>query len=849
MQLTSFLIGHPQPSLRLSCCTKWVRTALLMGMLSNSSLLYASSEISPPADAPPHTAAVTANDNSNGVDDDVVFDSDTLRSFGLDTSLATQFRHGATFPEGLSGVTLTVNGVNRGRVRARFDDKGRLCPDAELLRQAGLHIPAGLPETAEDQSGVCVNLRDTWPQFTERADPADNTLALIVPAQALDPQIDSSSWQHNGVAGLLNYTTQALISHNPVSNMRYWQVQTEAGFNAHDWIIRSNQNVYHFGEETRADFQNAYAQRTFTSLKSTLTAGQIPLSGGLFGVGQVLGFQMSPEQGLYGGDGAAVVTGIANSPSVVEIRQLNIPIYHTTVPAGPFSLTGFNLLNTRNDLMVSVTGTDGSVQQYTVPSSSYARAGAVVTPGTTWGIGRYDQRGATSHPLVGVIARGFQPMARLGVQTGALVSADMQAFGLAFATITPWQTGISLQNTLSRTRAQNGENGHQGLLTSLTLSQPLADTVSVSLNASHQGSGYREFSETLTRDNEQYSRNKDQIGGGLTWSNALLGSFSLGAGRSTQTRGGATSWAQLSWGRQFGPATLNITASRNYNNNDIPNQHHEDQIYVSLSLPLGRRTSSTSTVSRSQGVTRYGTRINQQLSQDRNWSLSVDRNATRDQNSVGGTFNAVTPWTSLSGGLSADSTQNRSASLQTRGSLVVHSGGLTAAPYYVGDTFAIARVGKNGGIRIQTPAGPVWTNNKGYAVIPSLNSFQNSSVDIDMRTLGRRLDVVNGTREIAPARGSVSNITFDMVTTRRVLVSVKTATGQILPPGLAVYNRAGTFLTVTDDDGGLFLTDAHPGMVLSIEPPSGICHITLSNLPPEPPATAELYETDSAICR
>ncbi|EMM3271571.1 fimbria/pilus outer membrane usher protein, partial [Pluralibacter gergoviae] len=330
--------------------------------------------------------------------DDVIFDAEALSAQGLDAGLAGQFRQAARFPPGVSAVALFVNGESRGRLQVTFDSQGRLCPDTALLRQAGLKIPAGFPDGSGGREDACRDLRAFWPQLSAIPSPADATLTLLVPQSALEPRTDNARWQHDGTAALLNYAAQLMGSRAPGSRMNYWQIQTELGFNAGDWIVRSNQNLYRFGQKAQTDYQNAYARRTFTGLKSTLQLGQIPLSGGLFGIGQVLGVQMTPEQALYGKSGSAVVAGVADTPSVVEIRQLGVPVFHTTVPAGPFSLSGFSLLNTRSDLSVTVTGADGGVRRYLVSAAAYARDGAVITPGISWGLGRYDLRGADKKP-------------------------------------------------------------------------------------------------------------------------------------------------------------------------------------------------------------------------------------------------------------------------------------------------------------------------------------------------------------------------------------------------------------------------------------------------------------------
>lgn len=775
--------------------------------------------------------------------DDVVFDTGALKTQGLDASLATRFQRGDVFPPGTSVVALKVNDKERGRLTVRFNEDGHLCPDVALLRQAGLKVPAAVPnEIGSETLASCVDLSQTWPQFTVQAEPADARLTLVVPQEALDPAADTTQWQHDGAAALLNYSTQYMGSQSQNSRMNYWQVQTEAGFNAGDWVVRSNQSVYRYGDETQTDYQNAYLQRTFPALKSTLQAGQVPLSGGLFGIGQVIGFQMTPEQALYPKSGVAVVSGIADTTSVVEVRQLGVPIYHTTVPAGPFKLSGFSLLNTRSDLTVNVNGTDGSKRSFVVPASAYARDGIMVTPGVTWGVGRYDQKGVNSRPMVAVASKGFQLSERSALLAGGMWADNYQAVSTSLSSTFLWRTSAILQSTVARASSRD----KKGAQTSLNISQPISENLSLTLNGSHQDNGYREFSEAQLHESDHYVRNKNQYGAGITWTQDWLGSLSFSAGRSTRTQGDDTTWTQLSWGRQFGRATLNVNASRNESGGYYG---RDDRVYVTLQFPLGNQSSVRSFVSHSRDGYRYGSQFSQRLSQDRNWSLAVSRDEDRQQNSATGTFSAVTRWSNLNGSLSADSDNSRSLSMQAIGSIVAHGHGVTLAPYQVRDTFGIAQVGNKSGVRLETPAGPVWTDNNGYAVIPSLTGWNKAMVEVDTRSLGKRADVMNGTQEVAPARGSVSKVNFDTVSTRRVLVNVRNFDGSRLPSGASVYDRSGTFITVVDDDGNIFLPDAKPGMVVIIDLKTKECSVALNNLPEEPGDAAGLYETLNGECR
>lgn len=769
--------------------------------------------------------------------DEVIFDAGALAAEGLDAGLASQFQHGDRFPPGLNTVTLFVNGRARGRARATFDARGELCPDVSLLRQAGIAVP---PRFAA-QPG-CRDLRRYWPQIAAEASPADGSLRLLVPESALDPDADAPGWEHGGSAALLNYSAQYMGSRARESRMDYWQIQSEAGFNAGDWILRSSQNIYRFGARARADFQNAYASRTFTGLKSTVDIGQIPLAGGLFSVGQVRGLQVTPERALYGDSGPAVVTGIANGPSVVEIRQLGVPVYHTSVPAGPFSLSRFSLLNTRTDLSVTVTGADGSRQRYLVPASAYVREGAAAAPGVAWGIGRYAGRGAEKKPLLATASLGIPLSARAALQAGGLWAQEYQALGASLSSVFLYRTSATLQSTLSRT----GQGARRGMLHTFALAQPLGESLTLGLNGAHQGRGYREFSEAQFRGRGDYARNKDQVGASASWTTALLGSVSLAAGRSTQTRGAPIRWMQLGWGRQFGKVTLSVNAARQQSGGRYG---REDRVYLSLQLPLASDASLSSTASRSRGADRYGTRLDRRLDEGRSWSLAVDRDTSRSLSAATGSYSALTRWSDVSTSLSLDTARSRSLSLQASGSVVAHRGGVTAAPWQVRDTFGIARVGTRSGVRLETPSGPVWTDGGGYAIVPALSGWRTSAVEVDTRSLGRRADVVNGTASVSPARGAVSRIEFETVSTRRVLVDARRSGGARLPAGAGVRDGAGNFITVVDELGELFLPDARPDEVISVSLESGECRIRLSELPAAPAQESAPYETIGGVCR
>lgn len=766
------------------------------------------------------------------------FDLQVIQARGVDPKVSERFREAPRFMPGESTVTLTVNGSARGRVTVRFDEQGQLCADAGFLRQAGLHHPDGFSGEG------CADLKQAWPQTELNLDPGEERVDLVVPPQAVSaPGTQSGNWQHGGTAGMLNYDAQYMGSSGASSGVSFTQLGTEAGFNAGGWIFRSRQTATRFNGQDRVQHHAAYAQRTFTGVKKVLQAGQVNLSNSMFGAGQVLGFQVFPEAALTGSRGGpGVVEGIADSQSVVEVRQSGVLVYSTLVPAGPFRLQGLNLLNVRSDLDVSVTGSDGQKRQFTVPASAFLINGTAVTPGLSFGAGRLDQQGSHRSPVLATVATGWLLSPSTVLNAGVLGSAPYRAGALSMDT-QPFDATLL---TLQATAAQDVTHDSRGLSLTATATRQLTERTSVSLNAAENTAGFRELSDSLQDDDPdaQLNRSQRQIGGGLGWSDALLGSWSLSWARSTTFAGDSRDYVRAGWSRQFGRTYVGLSAERDMGSRYSP---AENRFYLSLSVPFGSRSVSSYASSSGSG-SRGGVRYSDRSSQDRGWSLSSERDFQSKRTSATASADMVTPVTQLSGSLSQDSDSRTSWSGRASGAVVAHGGGLTLSPYRVGDTFGIARVGIETGVRLETPAGPSWTGGDGYAVLPSLSSFRRSAIHIDTRSLAKNVDIANAWQETEAARGSVSYVAFDVVRTRRVLADVTDGKGQALPHGASIFDEKGGFITVTGEDGRVFIPDASPGMTLTAQS-SGktLCTFTLAL--PEQAEQNGLYETAVAQCR
>lgn len=770
---------------------------------------------------------------ARAADDPVQFDVQMLQSRGLDEKVSAAFSKAPRFLEGPASVSLSVNGVDRGTVRAWFGDAGQLCVNEQFIRQAGLIPPSGFHDDE-----TCTVPDALWQQAEISADPGMNTLSLVVPVQFLLPANDPASrnWSHGGHAALINYDASYMTSSGQGVKTEYMQLNSGVGFNAADWIIRSRQQVSRMNGKDSFYSQGVWAQRTWAAARKVMQAGQISMNN----AGQVLGVQFFPENALQAEDnGPALVEGIADTQSVVEVRQAQVLLYSTTVPAGPFTLRGFRMLNTRTDLQVKMTGSDGGIREFTVPASAFLHS-SVSPTGLSFGVGRPDNTGGGSKPLLATVSGGVPLGPAMQFNASLLASSPymMTGFDLNTQIFRPWM--LMLQGNFSR----DAHHAVQGMQTEVSLSWNVGERLSVGASQRIQSTGYRELYDALQETpRETTGMAHTQTGVSLGWDARSAGSLSLSVGRTSNYGSGSADYVRGSWSKMFDRVMLSASMARSTRQDG---SGAENLFYLTVNLSLGSGRLS-SYINEGNGQTRSGLRWSDRFSQDRGYSLSAERDMRSGKNTATASADMVTPVSQLSGSLSGGDNRGTTVTARASGAVVAHPGGVTTTPYQVGDTFGIARVGEEQGVRIETPVGPTWTDWRGYAVLPGLGGFRQSVVQVDTRSLNKNIDIGNAWQQTEIARGAVATVNFDVVRTRRILATIKDARGVTIPRGASVFDRNGLFITVAGDRGSVFISDADQYTRYDVQI-SGktLCSFNLTL--PEKAIQGELFETAESLC-
>ncbi|WP_253604048.1 fimbria/pilus outer membrane usher protein [Burkholderia multivorans] len=818
----------------------------------------------------------------------VEFDIETLRERGLDPALAQYFAEKPRFVGGVHRVSLSVNGQPRGTVDVRFDEHGNVCFDRTLIARARLRLPDELTpprrrgllaflsgqqplfaesetrdtrkssaDEAESHGGDaaraaadgarrvavferspaqpfaanCYDYRSFQPQTEVNADSAKDMVEIVVPADALTRPRPGDNATSGGAGAMLNYNVVAGGSRSSGSSTAtFLSADTEAGFNFGDWVVRSAQTYWRQQGESEFQMPYVFAQKTDVETGYLVQAGQIGIRNPVVSGMPIEGVQMMPDDALAAVDSGSTIRGVAMQQSRVEVRQGGILIYTTLVPAGPFLLRDVTLIDRSSLIEVTLIDDANNKRSFTVPPSSLvAPRGAPL--GLSLALGRvYQYRGPRdmARPIVLSVAKGWNVGAQSSVVAGALVSSRHQTAGINH-TMPLFGNSVSLANNVQISRSPS--IGERGASVGVSLSAQLQGDISINVQGNRQSVGFRTLSDTLYDlpdtvrrsaywDIMRSYRIRDVMSGSASWNGNRFGALSASFNRFSTYAGFSGQHVAASWNRQFGRASLSINVDRSLGRGTTGD---DTAIYASLSFPLGPVHTSTY-VTRNGGMLRGGVNASQTVNDFLSYNVGVERG---QQSGSERGFATLSWWprytqVSISGSAQRDS---GSLSAQVQGGVVATKAGVTLSPYNIGETFGIVSTGELSGVSVSTPAGIVWTDPRGKAVIGSIPAYTDVSTVVRTETLPRDVDVRNGYVELNAGRGSVNFLDIEVRRTRRMLLNVHLSDGSPLPIGSSIRDAKDDYVTTAVGDGVVYLDRESAGPLVARLPDGGRCSL------------------------
>ncbi|WP_242448978.1 fimbria/pilus outer membrane usher protein [Burkholderia metallica] len=830
----------------------------------------------------------------------VQFDIETLKERGLDPALARYFAEKPRFLGGVHRVSLAVNGQPRGTVDVRFNEQGDVCFDRTLIARAHLRLPdeltpprrwsllaflsgqhplfpepeaagasdsragqaasrsgdtkraapdAASPVVASERSarafdGNCYDYRSFQPQTEIKADSSRDLVEIVVPADALTQPRPGDNATSGGTGAMLNYNVVTGGSRSGGSNTEtFVTADTEVGFNLGDWAVRSAQTYWRQQGESEFQMPYVFAQKTDVDTGYLVQVGQIAIQNPVVSGMPIEGVQIMPDDALTAIESGSTIQGVATQQSRVEVRQAGILLYTTLVPAGPFMLRNVTLIDRSSLIEVTLIDESNNKRSFTVlPSSLVAPRGAPL--GLSLAIGRvYQYRGANemARPVVVSVAKGWAVGPRSSLVTGAVLASRNQTFGVSHS--------VSLfgNNASVGTNAQLSNSpplGERGASAGVSFSAQLPRDVSLNLQANRQTVGFRTLSDTLydvpdsVRNSVYWDimrnyRVRDVMSGSASWNNNRLGAFSASFNRFSTYAGFSGQHVAASWNRQFGRASLSFNIDRSLGRGTTG---ADTAIYASLSFPLGPVHMSTY-VTRNSGMLRGGVNASQTVNDVVSYNIGAERGQDSGSERGFGTLSLRPRYTqvSVSGSVQRNS---GSMSAQIQGGVVATKEGVTLSPYSIGDTFGVISAGDLSGVSISTPAGIVWTDARGKAVIGSLPAFSDVSTVVRTETLPRDVDIKNGYAELNAGRGSVNFIDIEVRRTKRMLLNVLMGDGKPLPAGSSIRDAEDNYVTTAVGDGVIYLDQDPAGQLVARLPEGGRCNLRFQAPERQDPASA-----------
>ncbi|EMB3657706.1 fimbria/pilus outer membrane usher protein [Escherichia coli] len=778
------------------------------------------------------------------------FNSDALRSFGIDKNVAAYFSKEARLPPGTQQVNMDINGHRNVNVTITIDPQGELCADTNWMQRAGVIIPQNLTET-DDR---CQTLQMLYPSAVVHFDSAQYKVFVLLPTEAIALQSpdEVSGYTTGGTGATINYSLLHNINKYNGDNDNYTSAALQSGINMGNWIIRNSTSVALSNGDHNLDNLYTYAEHTFTASKINMQAGGINLANPLLSGASLYGVQIQPDISLTPNrrNDVMVSGNVKSSQARIEIRQNKQLIYSTLAPMGPFTLTNVPVLNQSSNLDVTVIESDGSSDQFTVFSDSFRRT-VTGTPNYNFAVGRVREVGAEDDEPMVLSGAWSQPVFNTyTLSTGGIVANNYYAFagGVDFQPFTHWSTSIQLRSAVDDNHNKRGNQA------AITLGADLLDNLSFSVTDTWSERGYRDLLDSTQNDdisdqpwdygddNKFYAYNKNELTGSLTWYHDLLGGISLSyTNNKSYYRDGDSTNTTINWSRQFKYFSTNF-----YYRHETGNDS-EDSLNLTVYVPLGNHYSS-SWVRHENNDTRIGSTLSGTFLKDSSYYVSYERSQDSGNNASGG-LNTNLHYTrlGLSAGQSGSDSHYSSATLD--GGIALHKDGITFSPDRIADTWAIAQLSqKQAGVQIQTPQGAAWTDWWGQAVVPVLPPYQTAIVEIDPKSLAKKTDIANATQEVKQGRYSVGSISFTVLSARRVMFQDVRFNNALLPLNSSVHTAQGNYLTSVVEEGTFFINNIENDTdTLKVILPDGkICHLQYT-LPKDAPDSV-VYETVQAHC-
>lgn len=707
--------------------------------------------------------------------------------------LARLFRTGEEMP-GVYRVDIYMNGsfVETQSVNFVTVDS-KLLPELTIkqLSAIGVKTEAFAALTQLSDTQPLTDIGHYIPDACTDFDLEQQRLNLSIPQTALDAKargyIDPAQWDQGLPAFLLNYTASGA---NTQQQGQSAYLNLQSGINMGAWRLRNYSAYTRSNQQDQWDSVYTYLQRDIHALKSQLTLGESSTPGMVFDSNAFTGVQLTSDDSMLPDSMkgfAPTVRGIAKSNAQVTIRQNGYIIYQSYVAPGQFEINDLYPTSASGDLYVTVTEADGREYAFVQPFSAVPlmlRQGQVKY---SVAAGRY--RSTTNNgnqPLFGQTSLIYGLHGSTTVYGGLLTADNYRAttlgVGHGFGTL----GSVSLDVTQAKSELRNNST-HSGQSYRIQYAKDFAQTGTTFTLASYRYStqGFYTFQEV---NEVGYVDDATSTYSDAGYNNNKRSKFQLNLNQSLQGYGSVyiSAFQQDYWQMKGYQRTVNLGYSQSlagisynigYSYSQMPGGQSSDrQLAFGIQIPLSRFLANSwatyNVTSASHGSVNQQAGLSGTALEDNNLDYSVQQSLGNQGQGYSG--NASARYKGSQGEVNVGynyAKDYRQINYGAQGGVVIHRYGLTLSQP-LSDTVALVRAPGAAGIKVENNTA-LYTDSRGYAVVPYVSSYRHNRVGLDTRSMGSNIDIDTTVQTVTPTRGAVVLANFTPRIGKRVVMTLR----------------------------------------------------------------------------
>ncbi|CUR53757.1 Outer membrane usher protein fimD-related subfamily protein [Serratia symbiotica] len=752
------------------------------------------------------------------------------------------------FKKKIPGIYITkiyINGIYIKNMLIKFIlNKNTLIP---LLKKND-YMNFGIKENANlnfmylKKNDIINDINKIFKNITFNFNINEQKLYITIPKEYIYINIQNNTnpkeWDDGLNMLFLNYNYSGDNSWNIYNKKNNYNsyLNLRSGINLLSWHLRNYIIFTNNKNNTYKKNISTYLQHDIKYLKSQCLIGENYSSSNIFNSFPFRGIQifsdesMQPEnkQGF-----APVIRGIAKSNAQIIIRQNNNIIWNAYVSPGPFIINNLYPTSSNGDLFITIHETDGSKYNFI---QSFSAVPIMQREGHlkySFMIGKYYLINKKSkHPnfiqLTGIYGFPFSTT----LYGGTIISHNYIATNIGIGKDLKLLGATSLDITFSNTKFNYQKQKGTSIRFQYSKYIPVIGTTFSIAGYKYSNLNYYNFNEAnnyinnIKKQNIKYypndllnnknnQRSKIQIN-----INQLLGKYG---------NIHLSTYQKQYWKKNEKEKNINF----NYNNNinsinysinysytkQTKNKNFDKMISLNVQIPLHNFISNSylylsnninHNLNKSSLIGLSGTVL-----KNNNITYYLQKNYIK-QKKIISNINALINYKTSIGeyqiGYNYLKNQNK-IHFNATGGIIIHPYGITFSQA-IGETIALIRAPQASHVKINNTN--IYTNNKGYAIIPNINHYHKNKITIDTTNLPKNIDILNDTNIVTPTHGALVIANFSTYLGKKLFLTLK---NNNIPFGASAYiNHNSSIISGIVND--------HKQVYLSGVPSKGIVKIT-----------------------